>query len=410
MHLKNIDIANSYGVSATAVGNWIENAQSGVNKLELVKSGHKNYVKDSANNRLILQELAERSRNFNRREERSVCVVQDDFFKLFDDSQQFEIIHYLENALQIPHKYTYFSTGADFWDKYAKRGFTEDIANTVTNTHEMLKDEIQFISKQIDKKTKVNIIDIGVGNAYPVMEFLKAFHKKQLINQYIALDFSQDIIDTALGNINKWFGKEIATSSYIRDISCDKIYDILTKASINSDNTKTVNLVLFLGSTIENFNNWKEVLFSIARSLGKNDYLLLGQTLNNKAAKLFFDLGAKEDSTVSREDYYSDWQELLIPNLIGLRLKDYQIQLRYDEIKDCRFMYLVPEKTIEIQFKNDNYSKTITLHKGDKIKLWQHKHHTIGDIVNSLSEAGLNMLSASTSKDQAQVLTVSKFR
>lgn len=409
--IKNIDIAKEYRVSPTAVNKWLKSAKEDKNKLDLITYNSKDYVKDTISNRLILEELSQRSRGFNRREEKTTALVQDEFYKLFDEQQIIEIVHQLQNKSQIPHKYTYFNGGAKFWDNYAKRGFEENIANTVTNTAEMLEDVTRFITKQFDRQTKLNVIDIGVGNAYPVQAFLQTLKRENLINRYIALDFSQDILNIAENNINNWFNKSIPFKGYIKDITCDKFHNVLFRES-QGQQANIVNLVLFLGSTIENLPDWKGTLSNIVSNLGRNDFLLLGQTLTSKSARLFFDLGVNSENAQikHKNDFYADWQELMIPNLLGLQLEDYKIETRYDDASDCRIMWLIPDKEIEIKFNSPSLATTINLNKGEKIIIWKHQHHSVDEISTTLAQLGLQLLLATTSKDQAQVLTISRLK
>lgn len=82
----------------------------------------------------------------------------------------------------------------------------------------------------------------------------------------------------------------------------------------------------------------------------------------------------------------------------------------YSTEEDRRLLQIVLTKDITIQIKSKNIDKTIEFFRGGRIILWKHHHHSITEIANILDETGLNLLHSTTSKDQAQVLTISKLK
>ena len=70
-------------------------------------------------------------------------------------------------------KYNYFDGGADHWDKYAERLASEDVPNLVNSTIELLKTNQSYIDVLLAKYKHVNVIDVGVGNAYPITDSLR---------------------------------------------------------------------------------------------------------------------------------------------------------------------------------------------------------------------------------------------
>jgi uncharacterized SAM-dependent methyltransferase len=410
--IRNIDIAKEYGVSATSVTNWIEAAKNNKNNLKLLEWEGRMYVEDIANNRLILENLSLRGRNYKSREEKAVIEPKQELYNEFNKVQLSEIIISLENNLEIPHKFTYFKKGAEVWDAYVKRTYREDIINTVTNTAQMLNDSLEFILKNIENGWQVNLIDIGCGNSYPVRKLIDLLLSREILYKYITIDISQDILDFSQDNISKWFGSNVVQSSYKRDISIETIQDILIYES-NLAEKKIINLVMFVGSTIENQTKWHQTLESLSSSLSRNDLFLLGQTLDNKAARQYFDLSFqtnKKQTVAQKNLYYQDWQNLVIPNLINIPLNSYEIIWEFNEIEKCRVMNMLLLRDITIKFKQDNFSKELNLYKGQKIVIWKHSHHTLIEIIKSLNHVNLKTLFTTTSKDEAQVLTISKLK
>ncbi|MEH2080052.1 MAG: hypothetical protein V7K89_08565 [Nostoc sp.] len=70
---------------------------------------------------------------------------------------------------------------------------------------DLLKDHFKYLNGNIESGEKVNIIDVGVGNYYPVKKFIGKFNKLGKVNKYIALDISEQLLHVSKSNFIKWF-------------------------------------------------------------------------------------------------------------------------------------------------------------------------------------------------------------
>lgn len=412
--LKNIEVARHYGISHTTVNNWIESSRKGRNKLKLVEKKDRFYIEDSVANQMIMEDLSRKGRIYKSKEERIVCSTQSEFFERFNLKQIGDIVNSLETYREIPHKYTYLKSGSKNWDEYANRSFEENIPNTVTNTDKMLINSFNFLVNNLEgESVKFNLVDIGIGNALPVKSLLISLAQSNLLNSYIGIDISPEILEIAEKNVREWSSKlnvKVDFQKYTRDITNEGFQDILIQKT--ASNQRVINLVMFIGSTIENQRNWRHTLESLIENLNKNDILILGQTLNNNRSKLYFDFKNSQERVIEKDknSRFLSWKELVIPQLLSIPSDAFEVGMLYSTEEDRRLLQIVLTKDITVQIKSENIDKTIELFRGERIILWKHHHHSITEIANILDEVGLNLLHSTTSKDQAQVLTISKLK
>lgn len=85
------------------------------------------------------------------------------------------------------------------------------------------------------KSHKINLIEIGPGDSSTTLNLIKTFQDKKLLNKYIAVDISQEILKIAkiklLENI-----KNLKFESYIRDTEDIDIKEIFFETKIEFPN------------------------------------------------------------------------------------------------------------------------------------------------------------------------------
>lgn len=265
----------------------------------------------------------------------------------------------------------------------------------------MLDTSLPAILKRVEKGAKFNVIDIGVGDARPVKAFLAELLQKDLLHKYIAIDFSPEMLEIADKNIKNWFGGKIDMIKEVRDISQNSVDDILFYNSQNND-FEVQNLLLFVGSTIENQTDYYKTLSNLSESLvSQKDLLLLGETLDSKEAKTYFDLSADATKEI-------DNQETWILELLNLTSDLYTISKIYDDIDNSRKTQLILNCDLTINFQANNLSTFLYFSKGEKITVWKHKHHKLEEIIQAFKKASLGVENACLSVDKAQCLVMGK--
>jgi uncharacterized SAM-dependent methyltransferase len=406
-YYKNIEISREYGVNPTTVQNWIDASIAGKNGLQLVKTKKRDYVVNNSHNNLIIENLVESSRKYKHKSQRKEVTAKKEFFETFSDEQIAEIINSIEIHNEIPHKFTYFGQGAELWKKYAERSVQEEIANTITDTDMMLNLLREAIFQESREFDKLNILDIGCGDLTPVKNLLKNLLAGGKIHKYIGFDISPEILKIAQHNLNNWFKSKIDSEYVERDIELHGFDDILFYRARERSDLKIGNLVLFVGSTIENQADIERVISNISHSLNGNDIFLLGITLDTIEAKMYFDL-SPDNKDKQEFEGFKNWQNFVVPNLMGLHPSDFDVELHFDDSDNSRKLYLIPNKDLLVGFSNEKVDTKLELIKNQKITAWRHHHHSLEEIVSQLNRHSLTPKHMCTSPNGAHAIVVCK--
>jgi uncharacterized SAM-dependent methyltransferase/transposase len=403
-YYKNIEISRKFGVNPTTVTNWIEASKKDKNQLQLVQIKDRDYILKKEHNDIIIENLVQSSKKYKHKSQRKVVKAKPEFFETFTPEEIAEIINGIEIYGEIPHKFTYVSGGAKSWAEYVKRSLEEGINNTVTNTERLLEESKNLILNEFDDGYKINVIDIGCGDIAPVKKFLNYLITKNLLKDYVAYDISQDILDIAEKNIKNWFGDSFKTSYVRRDINYDRVEDLLFYSVHNERPKNSKNLILFLGSTVENQLSYIEPLNNISSKLTENDIFVLGVTLDNIRAKTYLDFAFKKVD----KQLFQTWQEFVIPEYFGFEKDDYEVNTFYDEQKHTRFMTLTVLKDIDISIEGDNIDTLLSINKSQQLTVWKHSHHTLPGIINDMDSVGLDVKHVLTSPDETHAMLIAK--
>ncbi|MDF5733789.1 MAG: L-histidine N(alpha)-methyltransferase, partial [Rhizonema sp. PD38] len=201
-------------------------------------------------------------------QESRIAQPSSEFYSIFSQEEVLGIIHALEVRREIPLKYSYKGRGAKIWDNFYQKYIIPKWYRTSNVEIDLLKKNFEYISSKTQNCHKVNIIDVGAGNSYPVKEFVRKLNKLGKIHKYIALDISEELLNLSQNNFQKWFPQIEFVSSTI-DIENSSIPEVLLK---NPEDT--VNIILHLGVTIGNHQNRTEALKNFRDSMGTNDILV----------------------------------------------------------------------------------------------------------------------------------------
>lgn len=114
-----------------------------------------------------------------------------------------------------------------------------------------------------------NLVELGPGEGKKTQLLLDEFIKQNLQFQYVPMDISADFIDTIVDNMQ--------TTCPHLEINA-LVTDYFHGLTWLKENSKKRNVVLFLGSTIGNFDAEKVNIFlqNLWFSLNNNDFVLIG--------------------------------------------------------------------------------------------------------------------------------------
>lgn len=402
VYYKNNEAAKKYGVARTTIINWIEQAKQGRYKLEIYEENEKAFLANTSKNHIFLEKLAREGKKFKRTDFAKRITPKKEFYSVFNDKEILDILHNIDVYNEIPVQYTYFNAGADLWDEYVQRLAKEGTVNFLTNTILLLDLNLSYIYELIQKYKHINVIDIGVGNAYPVKSLLKFLLEKGLIQKYIGIDISQEMLTIAENNLHSWFGNALKVETYVRDINCDKLEDLLYDPYFKSPTQEPqgVNLILYLGGTVSNQRTPDRSLESINCSMGKNDILLFSKKLDTENSRSYFEFFIKDVN-----EKLSDRHRFVI-DLLNIQQDDYESKQFYSKKEKSRFIQLTFLKDIQVEIKVGNTIRYLTINNGDKIILWRSLHQNFMDISNQLEKIDFDILQTTKSPDKEYILVI----
>lgn len=400
---KNTELAKQYKVSEKTIRNWIAASHDKNINLQIIKDGTREYIVDTPNNHLLMEELSKKGKKYRNKKSLQVIEPKKELFEIYQENQIIDLISNLDVFHEIDLKYVYFRGGAEYWDDYFHRSLKEKGNNTPKNTILLMEQSYEYIFSLVKEYDHINIIDIGVGNAEPVKGLLDFLSEKKKLSKYIAIDYSQDIINIAKKNMQNWFGdNNFELEFHTRDITYDGIRDLLF---INTQNHNSINLVLFIGSTIENQRLNHSALNMIKNSIGVGDYFFLGQTLDSPSLKMMLNYNYQtQDPSHHREAFF------YVPDMLNLNDSHYEVERFYDAKESARVVQLKLRVDIDLKFKFGKLDKVIHLNNKDTITVYRHKHHNFNDVINGLNEKGFQSVYAITSPDYGNIMVVSKLK
>lgn len=403
-HFKHSELVERYHVSLKTIHNWIDGAKQGKINLRLHHQNSRTYIADTVENVTMLEKLAEKGKKYRNTLHHKVVSPQPEFYKLYSRRQILDIISNVKIRREIPRQYNYKGDGAESWNAWVHRLQDEDTPNILKATIELIHNNLGSIDLLLQNATRVNIVDLGAGNAFPVKELLTHLRDKDMLHRYIAIDISEKMLQIAERNVREWFGNTVRFEGHIRDITHEHFDDILLKDMIDNQSDSTVNMALLFGATLVNFRSPADVLKVIYGSLGEKD-LLAHTTVKTRPdteiPRRYFELNTRpRSSTLASTHSY-------ILELLNIDESLYEAEMGFDEQKRMRFVRIRLKTALTIKFKFDSSELAVSLEKGDAILLLRVWHQTTLEIISEFEEAGFNLLQSSLSKEGQYLLSIS---
>ncbi len=404
-YFKNTELAKIYNVSEKSVRNWIESAQEGKIDLELSLYNDRHYVANTSKNTATIKALVENGKKYKNTRGYKVITPAADFYQIFNSKEIFDIISNLDVYREMPLQYSYFNGGATIWSAYVEKLSEENTPNSLTNTVSLLDYVTPSLDELLDKCQSINIIDVGPGNCFPVRKLLEHLIAQKRLNRYIAIDVSRDMLDIAERNIHSWFGTKANYEGYVKDINYERFDDLLVTDSFGDEEKATRNVVLCLGSTLSNFRNPDQPLYTLHESMGKDDLLVFSKQLDTQNARRYFDFTTGPDNTSSLTP-----KAKMTLDLLGLEESLYTAEFYFDEKTMSRQCQVQLKVALSIEFQLGGKTKTIDFNKGEKILLWRHNHLNTLQTITQFDKNDFELLQAITSKDGEYLLSISRIK
>ncbi len=403
-YFRNYELAKLYHVSQATVGKWVEAAKQGKLGLTLSTKEGKTYVANTVNNTSIIEQLVADRRKYRNHKAAKTIEPQARFYELYTQQQILDIMVNLEVQHEMPFQYSYFEDGADYWDKYAQRLYEETTPNVLKNIINLLEKNQSYIDDILARYKRVNIVDIGVGNALPVKQLLSHFLETGRLGRYIAIDISEKMLDIAESNVKKWFDGRVAFERYRLDINYDRFTDVLADEYVQEDSKDIANLVLVLGGTFGSFRTPEGAFKIIHDSMGLNDLFIYSKKLDTDTSRRYFDFNLQPGKTALAQN------DRFIFDLFNIDESFYDVEMGFDEELSQRFIRARLKVALRIKFYFDNGARFIDLNKGDAILLWRGWQQSAIDVVHQLNQNAFYPLHTSQTDDQELILAISRIK
>jgi uncharacterized SAM-dependent methyltransferase len=403
LYFKHSELANNYHVSLKTVHNWIDSAKQGKLELKLVEKGSRTYVANTSGNGALLEKLEQQGKKFRNVRFQKAITPANDFYKLYSRTQVLDIITSLTVNREVPRQYNYFDGGADYWDKYATKMWESDTPSLTRSSSDLLTANLQNLDTLLDGYSRVNIVDIGPGNALPSKAVIEHLHRKDLLHRYIALDISETMLAIVEKNIQTWFGGEVSFEGHLRDMTFEKFDDLLVDDMLESEGERTVNVVLFLGATPMTSPDPYDMLRVIRKSLSSYDLLVYTDAIHSEHKSAAVDVNTDIDSSSSTlSPKYG-----FILGLLGIDKSLYDVEMKFNNASRIYYIQVRLNSAISIVFKFDRGERVVNFDKGEAIILWHAWYQTASEIITGFGAAGFTLLQASITRDSAYMLTIS---
>ncbi len=401
LYFKHQELVDKYHVSLKTVHNWIDAAKQGKLEIELHEQGTRTYIANTPSNATKLQQLADQGKKYRNTKHHEVVSPKPEFYSLYTRRQVLDIISSLTIHREIPRKYNYMDGGATNWDKFAERMWKEDLPNLLKSTIDLLHANLGAFDLLLEGYERVNIIDIGVGNGLPAKELLEHLLGRKILHRYIAIDISSSMLHIAKRNINEWFGDKVKFEGYVRDITYERLDDLLVDDMLDNSGDRTLNLVLFLGATLTNFRSMADSLNAICGSMGDGDLLVYTDKPDTEASRRYFEFSRTDDPNKLAPNHR------FILDLMNIDEGLYDAETGFDQKRRMRYVRIRLKKSLTIKFRFEEAERGVSLEKGSAILLLRVWHMNALEIISKFEDAGFKLLQSSMTKDREYILTIS---
>ncbi|GAA3894232.1 hypothetical protein GCM10023084_53840 [Streptomyces lacrimifluminis] len=396
-YFKHSQLVERFHVSKKTVSNWIDASKAGKNRLKLVTHGKFTHILDSPENVLILERLAEKARRYQSGQYKKI-QPKPEFYSIFSEHQRADIVRSMNRDREIPRQYGYMKDGATNWDNWLQRLANEESPNILKGTVELIQKNMETLDWLLEGNKRVNVIDLGAGNAYPVKGLLGHLIERNLLHRYIAVDISPSMLDLAKHNVTEWYGDDVKFEGYVRDISYERFDDLLVD---DIEVEETINLVLLLGATPMNFRSFTDVLNPVHASMGQNDLLMYTGKPDTEMARRYFDFSSTPGAgKLSPSHKY-------ILDLLNIDESLYDVKQGFDETLRMRFIRIRLTTPVMIEFETRGTKRSVTLEIGDEILLLRVWHLSALEVISEFEKSGFTLLQSSLTKDRQSFLSIS---
>lgn len=398
------ELAYTYGVSVKTAQNWVRAAKEGRIDLDLVPVGKHSYVARSGRNLVTLEKMAEEGKKYRPLASTEVVKPRADFYEHYSQRQVYDIVTNLESHRELPRQYNYFDGGARRWDEYTQRLSKQDTTNMITASQMLLDETRDYLDSLLAQYKRINIVDIGVGNALPVRKLLAHLLGSGKLGRYIAIDISQEMLNIAEANVKEWFDGKVEYEGYELDITRQHFDNLLAEEYVRDEKNEVVNLVLLLGGTLYNLRDPDGGYRVIRESMRARDVLVHTQGLDSRTSRRYFDFNTQPSNPVLPPIHG------FVVELLNIDPEFYTIDIGYDEETRQRFERIRFEVPLTIEFEFNTGKRRVSFDKGDSILVWRFWQQRFSEVIDQFENNGFHILGAVQTANREHLLTISQLQ
>lgn len=409
IYFKHPELSENYHVSLKTIHNWIDSAKIGKVNLKLHTSNNRTYIANTPENIRVLADLAEKGKKYRNTLHHKIIEPKPEFYDTLTHRQILDIITSLNTHKEIPGKYNYLHDGALYWDEYIKRIEQEEKSThtssetRLSGTRELLRMNMEAIKRLLAKGKRINIIDLGSGNGYPVRELLSYFVENEIpIHRYIAIDISPDMLAITKKNITQWHGNDFPFESYVRDLTYEQFDDLLVNDMLTSEGSETINLVLLLGGTLTGLRSYSSALRTIYGSMTTNDLIIYTDKPDTEASRQYFNFNDALNTGKKAPD-----EDSFILSMLNIDESLYDTEMGFDKDTMMRYIRIKLKTSITIKFQSDGINRNVSLEKGESILLLRIRHMSALEMTATFQQVGFTLLQSSLTADRQHFLSIS---
>ena len=322
-----------------------------------------------------------------------------EFYSVFSQTDVLELIKALDVRREIPLKYAYKGGGAKIWHNFYQKYIITKWYQPANVEIDLLQQNFAYITGSYQSCQKINIVDVGAGNSYPVKKFISQLKKLGKINKYIALDISQELLKVSKANFTKWFPK-IDFDSCTVDIENSPISPEIL-GNFNSMQIKDIaNIFLHLGVTIGNHQDRNRVWQNFRNSMDKNDLLVFTNEIGSNSQ---WDGKVRGGCKYHVEGIYT-W----MTNNLGISSEDCQLVRKYDLKTDSITANIKFLQNYTLKFSQWGIDQTVEISQDEEITIWRHHKYQMPELTQELDTAGLQIVHSSSNKYLSHIMVICK--
>lgn len=397
-YFKHSELVEKYHVSLKTVHNWIDAAKNGKVDLKLYKHNGRTYIANITDNVRTIENLANKGKKYRNSLHHKVISPKPEFYDIFDRRKILDIIRSINIHREILDEFNYFDEGAEDWDKWVKSLEDETAPNYLGGTRTLLRDNFTTIDKLSESYTRVNVIDIGAGNGFPIRELLEHLVGQGRLNKYIAIDVSQDMLNIVERNIHEWFGGKVKFEGYVRNVTYERFDDVLVDDMLDEEGDHTFNLVLLLGGTPMNFRSPKAAFETIYGSMGPDDMLIYVVKPDTDASRRYFDFNQPDSG---------GFEKTPIIELLNIDASLYDVEMGFEEKKRMRYVRIRFKTALTIEFTLESGKHPVKFEKGETLLLLRIWHQSPLEIISEFEQVGFLLLHSDLTVDRQFLMTIS---